>query len=306
MKPKSTVLIAYCRYDRLSFIAFSSEPFADGFQFPPTFRGGLGICHLKRIERVENNLGNNQPGIFLIIGGNDVPGRVMGAGRAQASLIGLLVMLPIFPLVNVREAKFPILVRLINALEESLSLLCLRQVKEELDDPGAVAVEMLLHVHDGTISLLPDGFLVAQLFRKPLAEKDFGMHSNNEHLLVIGAIEDANPPAFRETAARAPKKIVFQFLGARLFETENLAALRINPGHDVPDGPVLAGSVQSLKDQQQCITVGRVVKLLQRTQQLRVLFDEFVVSLFRFVNRRHMRRLLFEVHRFSRSHPEIL
>jgi hypothetical protein len=40
-------------------------------------------------------------------------------------------MLPVFPLVNVREAEFPVLVRLINALEESLSLFVLRQVEEE-------------------------------------------------------------------------------------------------------------------------------------------------------------------------------
>ena len=95
-----------------------SEPFADGFQFPPTFRGGLGIGHLKFIERIKDNLGNNQPGILLVIGGNDVPGRVMGAGRVQASLISLHVLLPVFPLVNVREAEFPVFVRLINALQE--------------------------------------------------------------------------------------------------------------------------------------------------------------------------------------------
>src|ERR1039458_10227796 len=132
MKPKSTVLIAYCRCGCLFFIAFSSEPFADGFQFPPTFRGGLGICHFKRIERIENNLGNNQPGIFLIIGGNDVPGRVLGASRGQASLISLRVMLPVFPLVNVRDAEFPILLWLIHALEESLSLLRSEEHTSEL------------------------------------------------------------------------------------------------------------------------------------------------------------------------------
>jgi hypothetical protein len=154
----------------------------------------------------------------------------MGACRVQAILISLHVMLPVFPLVNVREAEFPVLVRLINALEKSLSLFVLRQVEEELDDPGAVTVEMLLQVHDGTIPLLPDGLLVEQLFRKPLAAENLRMHANDEHLLVIGTIEDADPPAFRQPAGRAPEKIVLQFFGARLFETENLAALRIkNP-----------------------------------------------------------------------------
>ena len=77
------------------------------------------------MERIQDNLGNNQPGILLIIGGNDVPRCVMGARRAQTSFIGVRVLLPVFPLVNVREAEFPVFVRLINALEESLSLLFL-------------------------------------------------------------------------------------------------------------------------------------------------------------------------------------
>ena len=59
---------------------------------------------------------------------------------------------------------------------------------------------------------------------------------------------------------------MFQLFGARLFEAEDLAALRIDSGHDVADGAASAGAVHSLKDQQQRITVGGVVKLLQRAQ----------------------------------------
>src|ERR1035438_5193555 len=134
------------------------EQLADRFQFPPPFCGGLGICHLKFIERIQDNLGNNQPGILLIVGGNDVPGRVMGACRVQASLLSLHVMLPVFPLVDVREAEFPILVRLINATEESLSLLFLRKVEEYFDGPRSVTIKVAFQVHDGAIPLLPDGF----------------------------------------------------------------------------------------------------------------------------------------------------
>ena len=92
-----------------------SEPLTDGFQFPPAFRGGFGIGLLKFIESIKDNLGNNQPGVLFVIGGNDVPGRVPGAGRVQASLISLHVLLPVLPFVNVCRAEFPILVRLINA-----------------------------------------------------------------------------------------------------------------------------------------------------------------------------------------------
>src|ERR1035441_5569443 len=149
--------------------ALLREQLADRLQFPPTFRGGLGICHLKFFERIKDNPGNNQPGILLIIGGNDVPRRVMGACRVQASLISLHVLHPVFPLMNICEAEFPVLVRFIDALEESLSLFFLRKVEEYLDGPRSVTVKVFLHVHDGTIPLLPDGLLVEQLFWKPLA-----------------------------------------------------------------------------------------------------------------------------------------
>jgi len=136
------------------------QQFADRLQFPATFTGGPGICQLQLIERIQDNLGNNQPGILLIVGGNGVPRHVMGACSVQAILKSLDVILPVFPLVNVRKAELPILVRLIDAFEESLSLFALRKVEEELEDPRSVTVEMLLHVHDGPIPLLPDGLLV--------------------------------------------------------------------------------------------------------------------------------------------------
>jgi len=42
-----------------------------------------------------------------------------------------------------------------------------------------------------------------------------------------------------------------------------IAALRIDPGHDMPDGAVLPGSVHPLKNQQQRIAIGGVMKALQ-------------------------------------------
>ena len=108
-----------------------------------------------------------------------MPGRMTGACRGQASLISLDIMLPVVPLINVREAEFPVFVRLINALDESLPLLVLRQVKEKFHDPGAVAVEMLLQVHDGTIPLLPNRLFVQQLIREPLTMKNLRMHTND-------------------------------------------------------------------------------------------------------------------------------
>jgi len=103
----------------------------------------------------------------------------------------------------------------INAREQALSLFVLRQVEEELDDPGAVAMEMLLQAHDGTIPLRPKGLLVEQFIRKPLAAKNLRMHANDEHLLIVGTIEDAirRVPAdgrscAKENRASAPRHSV--------------------------------------------------------------------------------------------------
>jgi len=56
-------------------------------------------------------------------------------------------------------------------------------------------------------------------------------------------------------------------------ETKNPADLRINPGHLMPGVTVFAASIHPLKNQQQGITVGRMVKVLQRAQ----LRDVFLV-----------------------------
>ena len=171
----------------------------------------------------------------------------------KAILVGLHVVFPVFPLVNVGGAELPVLVRLIDAREESLSLLLVREMQKDLHDPRAVAMKVLLHVHDGAIPLLPDVLLVAQLLGKPLAAENLRMHSNDQHFLVIGTVEDADPAALGKAACRAPEKIMLQLFGAGLFEAEDLAALRIDAGHDVPDGAVFAGAVHALEDQQQRI-----------------------------------------------------
>jgi cyclic beta-1,2-glucan synthetase len=79
-------------------------------------------------------------GIDPVIGGNRVPRRVMSAGFRQAIFIRPSILFPVGSFVNVRCAEFPILVGLINALQESLCLLLLRQVKEEFDYLRAVSM----------------------------------------------------------------------------------------------------------------------------------------------------------------------
>ena len=107
------------------------------------------------------------------------------------------------------------------------------------------------------------------------------MDSNNQYFLITRTIEDTDPPPFGQAARRAPEKIMFELIGARLFEAENLAALRIDPGHDVPNGAVLAARVHPLKNQKQRIAIGRIVKVLQRAQLLNMFTQESLIILLR-------------------------
>ena len=52
------------------------EPLADRQQFPPALCARFRIGHFESFERIEDNPGNNQPGILLVVGGDDIPGRV--------------------------------------------------------------------------------------------------------------------------------------------------------------------------------------------------------------------------------------
>ena len=36
------------------------------------------ISHFESFERIEDDLGHDQPGVLLVVGGNDIPGRVIG------------------------------------------------------------------------------------------------------------------------------------------------------------------------------------------------------------------------------------
>ena len=132
------------------------------------------------------------------------------------------------------------------------------------------------------------------------------MHPNHQDLFIIGSIEYADVPALRQPIGGAPEKIMFQFVGARLFEAENLAALRIDPGHHMPNRAVLAAGVHTLKNQQQRIAVRRIVKALQRAQLRNVFFQDFLIFLLRAAKRLHHRWPVFELHLLRGRYAEIL
>jgi hypothetical protein len=80
-----------------------------------------------------------------------------------------------------------------------------------------------------------------------------------------------------------------------LFEAEDFTSLWIDPGHDVPNGAIFAGSVHALEDEQERMAVGCIVKLLQCAEILHVFFKQFVIVLLRCGQCRSSRRPLAQV-----------
>ena len=70
-------------------------------------------------------------------------------------------------------------------------------MQEELDDAGSVAVEVFLQIHDRTIPVVPDRLVVARRAGNPFAAENLAVHADDQHLLVVRPIEDADPPALR-------------------------------------------------------------------------------------------------------------
>ena len=48
----------------------SRELFPNRLQFLPAFSTGPGVCHSQSLERIEDNLRNDQPCILFVVGGN--------------------------------------------------------------------------------------------------------------------------------------------------------------------------------------------------------------------------------------------
>lgn len=178
-------------------------------------------------------------------------------------------------------AELPVLVRVVDAGEQTLALLVLRQVQEELDDAGAVAVQVPLRIDDGTVAALPQRLALKGRVRQVLGCEDVGAHAHDQHLLVVGSVEDADTPALGQGTLGAPKEVVVKFLGAGVLEAEHLAALRIDAGHDVADGTVLTGRVHSLEDQQQGVAVVGIKQTLQLAEPARFGGQHLVVGFFR-------------------------
>src|SRR3546814_1420415 len=63
---------------------------------------------------------------------------------------------------------------------------------------------------------------------KLLPREQFRVDTDDQHLLVIGPVENADTPAFRQVPHAAPQEVVIQLLMGGSLEGVDLTALRID------------------------------------------------------------------------------
>lgn len=103
-----------------------------------------------------------------------------------------------FRLFDVGQTERSVLFRLVDTIQQTLALFFLGKMQHELYDPCPVSVEVLFEIDNPTVAVLPDGLLVEHIIGQALTVKDFRVHTNDQDLLIVRAVEDADPPAFRQ------------------------------------------------------------------------------------------------------------
>ena len=77
--------------------------------------------------------------------------------------------------------------------------------------------------------------------------KNLRVNAGDEHLLKVGPVENADLTACRQLARGAPQKIVFQLLGARVFELNTWQPWGLTPDMTCSMAPSLPAASMAWK-----------------------------------------------------------
>src|SRR3954462_8879402 len=81
--------------------------------------------------------------------------------------------------------------------------------------------------------------LLAGLGRELLGDEVLGVHAYDQHLLVVGAVEDPDPAARRQALLIAAQVVLVKLARGRDLEALDPHALRVDAAHHVADIPSL-------------------------------------------------------------------
>src|SRR6202042_1595613 len=101
----------------------------------------------------------------------------------------------------------PVLLGAVDPLQKADALLLARDVEEQLDDLEPVVDEPALPLIDLLVATGPDAAAPGRR-REPLVVEELRVHAHDEHLLVVGAVEEPDLPARREVDGVPPQEVV--------------------------------------------------------------------------------------------------
>src|SRR5262245_2287053 len=239
----------------------------------PCIGGDRREARIDLDECVEDHGRGGEPGEGLVVGGDHVPrspGRArIGEHVRERGLVGV----PVPALLDVGGAELPVALRIVDPGEQPVALLVAADVQEDLDDPVALLGQVVLPVVDLAVAPFPDA-AVLELRRDLLAIEDLGMDADDQHLLVVGAVEDPDVTALRQPLLVAPEVIVVEILARGNLEAVDLDALRVDAAHHVLDRAVLAGGVHCLEADEHAIVVLRREPRLVLGEELDALLED--------------------------------
>src|SRR6185312_2342337 len=102
--------------------------------------------------------------------------------------------------------------------------------------------------------------------RARLAARDLAVDGRDEQVLIVRAVEYPDEALCRDFPVNAPQEVVQPLLRRRNLERRDVAPLRIDATHDVPDRAVLAARVDRLQDDEERLLALRVQPLLERIE----------------------------------------
>src|SRR5690242_9781986 len=105
----------------------------------------------------------------------------------------------------------------------------------ELQNDHVILNEQALKVVNGSIAATQD-VLWHQV-----------MHPHHQHILIMGAIENAKDTSARRDAMHPPEEVMIQFSRCRDFKRAHLAALWIDSGEHLVNRISLAAGIHSLQ-----------------------------------------------------------
>src|SRR5262245_36181081 len=99
------------------------------------------------------------------------------------------------------------------------------------------------------------------------------VHAHHEDILVMGSVEDHYLALARRALVGSPEEVVRGLLLAQLLEPIDERSLRVHSAEHMPDGAILAGSVERLEHDQKRLAAVGVEEVLQLVHALDMFLD---------------------------------